>query len=119
MTALTVDTPKTGWKKEKFKMIIELAWDGSDFKAGIREQVERYKLTPEAGRVLVGIEMYPPDAKDIWDDAGSLMDAILSIGLISQPDMIDRIVIDRRQSIKGGKCRVFVSTSHSQPEQDK
>lgn len=100
-------------------MIIELAWDGSDFKAGIREQVERYKLTPEAGRVQVGLEMFPPDDRDVWECAGLLMDAILSNGLIGHPDMIDRIVIDRRQSIEGGKCRVFVSTSHSQPEQDK
>lgn len=99
-------------------MIFELSWGSCSFENEIRDQAKRYSLVPHAGRVQIGLEMFPPDERDVWESAGRVVDAILATGLVEGIQCIDRIVMDRRQSVKGGKCRVFISTSHTQPEQD-
>ncbi len=85
---------------------------GEAFRAAVAVSKRLYGHTAPAGRLSVGVELFPPDkrTRDIDNFGGkSLMDALTNAGIIEDDSLIDELKIVRRNIVKGGMCRVFIS----------
>lgn len=87
-------------------MIIELDWQSEDFKKAIRTQASRYGLQAQGGRVQIGIEAH--GCEGLWEGLGRVLDGLVQSGMIEGAHNIDRLVIDRRESVRRDVCRVFI-----------
>ena len=68
------------------------------------------RKSPFSGRVGVRVEVYPPDRRirDLDNLLKGIQDSITSAGVIVDDCQIDEIHMQRRETHKGGKIRVWV-----------
>lgn len=100
-------TPRSG-KLAGRTMISE---KGRMYRADVMETIMRYKLGRVPGRLEVHIDAFPPDRRrrDLDNICKGLLDGLAHAGIIADDGDIDILKIHRKEHVKGGLVRVFVS----------
>ena len=70
------------------------------------------KDLPYLGSVAIKIDLFPPDRRqrDIDNVLKPLFDVLKKFSVIDDDKQIDRLVMERWQPVKGGRCRLFVTS---------
>lgn len=84
--------------------------EGKQYKAAVLQCVGR-RPSPTPDRVCIVVDVYPPDrrARDIDNLLKALLDALTNAGVWMDDEQVDRIVIERRDVVKGGALMVCIS----------
>lgn len=84
---------------------------GVAFREAVKVSASIYNERAPDGRLMVGVELYPPNKRiiDIDNRIKPLLDALTHAGIIIDDSLIDKIIVERKSIIKDGKCRVFIS----------
>lgn len=108
-------TPRSG-KLAGRTMISE---KGRVYRADVMEAVQRYQLGRVPGRLEVHIDAFPPDRRrrDLDNICKGLLDGLAHAGVIADDGDIDILRIYRKEYVKGGLVRVFVSEIKPKEEQ--
>lgn len=85
---------------------------GVAFREAVKLSAYLHKQIAPEGRLMVGVELFPPNKRiiDIDNRIKPLLDALTCAGIIIDDSLIDKIIIERKEIIKEGKCRVFISS---------
>ena len=85
---------------------------GVAYRAAVVDYVTRHKLVAPEGRLCVAIDLFPPDRRrrDIDNSSKAALDALTHAGVYQDDCLIDQLHITRKQVVKGGMLRVFIST---------
>lgn len=85
---------------------------GIKYRAHVQEYAALHGLKAPNERLHVGVIVFPPDkrVRDLDNLFKGLLDSLVFAGVILDDSLIDRLWIERLQVVKGGKCRVFIST---------
>lgn len=84
---------------------------GLEYRKAVKVAMQEYAFDPFECRIEVGVELYPPNKRafDIDNRIKALLDALQAAGAFIDDGLVDRLVVERKQIVKGGKCRVFIS----------
>lgn len=84
---------------------------GMEYRQAVKVAMQAYDFTAFDCRIEVGVELYPPNKRafDIDNRIKALLDALQAAGAIADDGLVDRLVVERKTIVKGGKCRVFIS----------
>ena len=88
--------------------ITYLSKQGREFRHSIKQLIT--VDNPMTGRLEVKIEIYPRDKRktDIDNRIKPLLDALQHAGVFEDDSQIDRLVIERKEIMKGGQCVVTI-----------
>ena len=103
------NSANTHWRHARGRTY--LSPKGVAFREAVKLSAYLHKQIAPAGRLMVGVELYPPNKRiiDIDNRIKPLLDALTCAGIIIDDSLIDKITIERKDIIKEGKCRVFIS----------
>lgn len=113
MLILTLPFPNSTnshWRTAKGRTYISPR--GMAFREAVALSKRLYGHSAPEGRLSIGVELYPPDRRkrDIDNFGGkSLLDALTHAGIIEDDSLVDELRIVRKEVVKEGKCRVFIS----------
>jgi crossover junction endodeoxyribonuclease RusA len=84
---------------------------GVEFRTKVADYVSDHRLIAPDGRLAVAIDLYPDSKRrmDIDNRVKPLLDALQHAGVIEDDSLIDKLYVERKQILKGGKCRVYIS----------
>lgn len=102
------NSANTHWRNARG--ITYISKKGVDFRMRVSDYVAEHQLVAPAGRLHVGIEIYPDSKRrmDIDNRIKPLLDALEHAGVIENDCLVDKLTVERKQIIKGGKCRVYI-----------
>lgn len=82
------------------------------FKVAVLQAVRLTNIRFNSSRLELIIALHCPDkrARDIDNVLKPLLDALVQAGLFDDDSQVDMITITRKESIKGGKTIVFVTS---------
>jgi crossover junction endodeoxyribonuclease RusA len=109
MTLPLPNSVNTHWRHARGHTYISP--QGKAFREAVAVSARLYGHVAPAGRLSVGVEIFPRDKRvsDIDNRIKSLFDALQHAGVIEDDCLIDEIKVVRRNIVKGGMCRVFIS----------
>ena len=83
---------------------------GMEFRKAVADVVADVGKKAE-GRLQVAIALFPPDRRrrDIDNVQKSLNDALQHAGVFDDDEQIDVLLIERKEIVKGGKCKVVIT----------
>ena len=90
---------------------------GVKFRQDVLNKVRLQGIKPFTGRLCVEVNLYPPDKRkrDIDNFGGkSLMDALMHAGVFVDDEQIDKLIVERKEIVKGGQCIVHIK-EHEKP----
>lgn len=117
MTELTLPFPptvNTYWRSKragKSGITVYISDKGKAFRRDVHILVLQARANKKlSGRLTVDVELYPTDkrARDIDNCLKSLLDALAHAGVYLDDKQIDRLVVTRKEQVKGGMCRVTI-----------
>ncbi len=81
---------------------------GREYRAAIETLLHSHASSPLLGRLAVEIDVYPPDRRrrDLDNLLKALIDALAHAGLYADDSQIDRLLIERRGPLAGGRVVV-------------
>lgn len=92
--------------------ITHISKNGKAFRDAVATAAALYGERAPEGRLVIGVDLFPPDkrTRDIDNYGGkSLLDALVHAKVIEDDSLVDELRIVRRNIVKGGMCRVFIS----------
>jgi crossover junction endodeoxyribonuclease RusA len=97
------------WRHAKGRTYISA--QGIAFRTAVGAIASRYGAVAPKGRLSIGLEIFPRDRRvmDIDNRIKSLFDALQHAKVFEDDSLIDEIKVVRRNIVKGGMCRVFIS----------
>ena len=105
------NSTNTHWRKARG--ITYISAQGKAFRTAVAHFAGLRGAIAPKGRLSVGVELFPPDkrVRDIDNYGGkTLLDALTHAGVIEDDSLVDELRIVRRTIVKGGMCRVFISS---------
>lgn len=116
MTELTLPFPptvNTYWRSARAGrgITVYISDKGKAFRRDVHICVLQARANKKlSGRLSVEVELYPTDkrARDIDNCLKSLLDALTHAGVYLDDEQIDRLVVTRKEQVKGGMCRVMI-----------
>jgi crossover junction endodeoxyribonuclease RusA len=112
MIELTLPLPNsanTHWRHARG--IIYLSKQGREYRAAVFKAVNDAKLALKLkGRLSVELYIYPRDKRktDIDNRIKAANDALQHAQVFEDDSQIDRLYVERREIVKGGKCIVII-----------
>lgn len=73
-----------------------------------------FKITKHKGfggeKIIIEIDLYPPDnrIRDIDNNLKSLLDALCQAGVFTDDYQIEKLIVERKNTIKNGACLVRI-----------
>ena len=106
------NSANTHWRNARG--ITYISKKGVEFRKLVADYVSEFSIVAPPGRLLVGIDIYPDSKRrmDIDNRIKPLLDALEHAGVMENDSLVDKLVVERKQILKGGKCRVFISEFH-------
>jgi crossover junction endodeoxyribonuclease RusA len=103
-------TVNTYWRRKGRQVFITPR--GQLFRESVWLIAKAKRIQPIAGRLSVELDMYPPDQRqrDIDNVCKAVLDALQHAGVYEDDGQIDRLLVQRRSIIAGGKAIARVST---------
>ena len=85
--------------------------NGLAFRSAVQTAAKLHGLIAPDGRLTLSVTLYPPDKRkrDIDNICKALLDSLTHAGIIKDDSLIDELIIQRDNIIKGGKCRIYLS----------
>lgn len=112
MVIITLPFPNsanTHWRHGRG--VTYLSAQGRAFREAVKTAANLYGVKAPEGRLIVAVELYPPNKRliDIDNRIKPLLDSLTHAGIIQDDSLIDKLIVERKQIIKDGQCRVFIS----------
>jgi crossover junction endodeoxyribonuclease RusA len=88
-----------------------LSKQGRDYRYLVANAVKDANQPIMTGRLFVDVLIYPRDKRktDIDNRLKPLLDALQHAGAFEDDSQIDRLYVERREIIPGGKCEVVIT----------
>ena len=88
-----------------------LSKEGKDYRYLVANVVKDANYPAMTGRLSVEVYIYPRDRRmiDIDNRAKPLLDALQHAGAFLDDSQVDRLYLERREIIAGGKCEVTIA----------
>ncbi len=112
MVIITLPFPNsanTHWRHGRG--ITYLSASGRAFRDAVKEATKLYGEKAPEGRLTISIDLYPPNKRiiDIDNRVKPLLDALTHAGIIQDDSLIDKLIVERKQIVKQGMCRIYIS----------
>ena len=102
------NSANTHWKHARGRTYLSPA--GVAFRGMVMHYAHGKELKAPDGRLLIDIKLYPPNKRiiDIDNRIKPLLDALTHANIIIDDSLIDKLIIERMDIIKGGACKVLI-----------
>lgn len=83
---------------------------GMEFKGVVADEVSKLNLGTFTKGIEVFVTLFPPDKRrrDVDNPLKALLDAMQDAGVYEDDSLINRLTIEKRSVVKGGKCCVVI-----------